>query len=389
MIKLEIKDEYLWSADSGMYIVGSNGIQLGHCGGKANYNQSWEYPAYFSLFDGEQELIERQQIGLKIKGNCTRSNAMKSLGIYWRKEYGNKNIDYPFFPDNTTDKYKRLFLRNSGNDFGQTHLKDAAITQIIKDFTAADVQNYKPSVVYLNNEYWGIHNMRDMVTPHHFDYQYGAEKNYVDILEGNEEAPLIDDGSSDLFLSEVVDFVKNNDMSNDANLAIIENRINLESYMDYIITQTYIVNGDQLHNNVKWWRDQTSLTHNKWTWIIYDTDLSFSKNDVEELWIGSLVGDYKSGFFLFNHLLKNEKFKKDFLTRYLYFIEHVFEPKRVETIINDLAGNIESEYENHQLKWNLPSSYSWKNKVNDLIEFNTKRNEFMHEQISNLMQNVR
>lgn len=389
VVKIEINEKHLWSADSGLYIIGSNGTQRGTCSGIANYNQDWEYPAFFSLQIDDEEVIERQQLGFKIKGNCTRANAMKSIGLYWRKEYGEKNIEYPFFGEESADTYKRLFLRNSGNDFGKTHIKDAVITQIIRDHTTAETQDYTPCAVYLNEEYWGIHNMRDMLTPHHFKYKYDAEKSYVDILEGDEENPAVDDGTSTLFMSEVIDFVNQNNMELDANIGIIKDRINIESYMDYIITQTYIANGDQLTNNVKWWRDATSLTHNKWTWIVYDTDLSFSLNNVNDLWIGNLKGEYKSGFFLFNKLIQNKQFKNDFLNRYLYFIDTVFEPERVEDIIQEIAGGIESEYNNHRMKWDLPSNYSWNLKINELVKFNTTRNKFMREEIIKLINNVR
>lgn len=384
VIQITINEDYLWSPDSGLFVIGNNGIALGSCNTIANYNQNWEFPAELTL-SKKGQITDIEKVGFKIKGNCTRANAMKSIGIYWRKEYGKKNTDYPFFGDESADNYKRLFLRNSGNDFGITHIKDAAITQIIKDFTAAETQNYKPSAVYLNNDYWGIYNMRDMITPHHFKYTYNVNEEYVDILEGNEQSPTADDGSTNLFLDEVVNFVQNNDLEDDKNFEKLSEQINVESYMDYIITQTYIANGDQLENNVKWWRDRTTYKFRKWTWIIYDTDLGFNLNKVNEFWLGDLAGDNRSGFFLFNHMIKNEKFRDEFLERYTYFLDHVFEKERVKYIIKKLMKNIDYEYTNHQKKWNTISKYNWNKKVNQLIQFNNERNDFIQEKINNLI----
>ena len=384
-IHLDIQENYLWSADSGLYIIGSNGIKLKKCPDLANFNQPWEYPAKISMFLGGEKIIEKQDVGFKIKGNCTRANAMKSFGIYWKKKYGNKNIETSFFDNNSTTKYKRLFLRNSGNDFRHTHIKDAVITQIVKDFTTAETQGYKPSVLYLNDEYWGIYNMRDMLTPHHFKYNYGVDDDHVDILEGNEENPVADDGVNTLFLSEIIDFVNSNDLSSDANLDILKDRMNVESYMDYIITQSYIVNADHV-NNVKWWRESTSLAHIKWTWIIYDTDFGFEIQNVNEFWLGDLTGSTKTGFFLFNNLIKNKSFRKSFLERYLFFINTVFEKGRVENIIEKLASGIEEEYPRHAKKWDIRSVSSWQKKVNDLIKFNNKRNDYVKSKITTILQ---
>ena len=192
--------------------------------------------------------------------------------------------------------------------------------------------------------------MRDMITPHHFKYTYSVNEEYVDILEGDEQSPTADDGSTNLFLDEVIHFVQNNDLEDDQNFEELSEQINVKSYMDYIITQTYIANGDQLENNVKWWRDRTTYEFRKWTWIIYDTDLGFNLNKVNEFWLGDLAGDNRSGFFLFNHMIKNDKFRDEFLERYTYFIDHVFEKERVKYIINNLMENIEYEYTNHQKK---------------------------------------
>jgi hypothetical protein len=96
VIQITINEDYLWSPDSGLFVIGNNGIALGNCNSIANYNQNWEFPAELTLSqNGEKTNINK--VGFKIKGNCTRSNAMKSIGIYWRKEYGEKKYRLPFF----------------------------------------------------------------------------------------------------------------------------------------------------------------------------------------------------------------------------------------------------------------------------------------------------
>ena len=168
VIRLNIDEEYLWSADSGLYIL-------------PNYLEKWEFPAVIEYLENDQTIF-RDNVGFRIKGNASRAHKMKSFGIYWRNEYGKKNLEYRMFHDISTSKFKRLFLRNSGNDFEETHIKDASISMIYKDYANVEYQEYKPCVLYLNNEYWGIYNIREMITPHHFNYHFDVNSDEIDLL---------------------------------------------------------------------------------------------------------------------------------------------------------------------------------------------------------------
>jgi len=56
-------------------------------------------------------------------------------------------------PDKDIDSFESFVLRNSGNDWGSTHFRDALMTSLVAD--RVDHQAYRPAVVFLNGEYWG------------------------------------------------------------------------------------------------------------------------------------------------------------------------------------------------------------------------------------------
>jgi hypothetical protein len=374
VIRLNTDEEYLWSTDSGLYIL-------------PNYLEKWEFPAVIEYLENDQTIF-RDNVGFRIKGNASRAHKMKSFGIYWRNEYGKKNLEYRMFHDISTSKFKRLFLRNSGNDFEETHIKDASISMIYKDYANVEYQEYKPCVLYLNNEYWGIYNIREMITPHHFNYHFDVNSDEIDLLEGSELNPKADDGSVNDFLNDIIYFIQENNLSNIDNYTALSNMIDIDSYIDYIIIQTYICNTDWPVGNAKWWRDKSSANYIKWRWVVYDTDLALI-SDVNKVWIGDLYGNYynnnkKDGFFIFNNLIKNTVFKKLFLERYLFFIETVFEKSRVESIILSNKARISQEYKNHHLKWNTLDFNQWSKSIDKMIQFNNKRNDIMKDLIKNL-----
>tara|TARA_B100000902_G_scaffold13304_1_gene16191 strand:+ start:5311 stop:6546 length:1236 start_codon:yes stop_codon:yes gene_type:complete len=374
IIKITLEEKYLWSPDSGIYL-------LDDC------FEKWEFPAIIEYSENEKTIFN-DSIGLRIKGEASRGKSMKSFGVYWREKYGKKKLEYQVFPNTITSDFKRLFLRNSGNDFGKTHIKDASISMIYKDYANVEFQEYKPCVLYLNNEYWGIYNIREMMTPHHFDYHFNVNNNEVDLLERSELVPEIDNGSNEQWL-DIINFIQNNDLSDNDNYNILYDMIDIDSYIDYIIIQTYICNTDWPINNVKWWRERTSVDYTKWRWIVFDTDRAFEKNNIGQVWLGDLYGNYynenkKEGFYVFNNLINNSEFKIKFLERYLFFINTVFDKKRVENIILNNKERIKIEYSNHQIKWNTLDNNQWSESIDEMIEFNNKRNDIMKEIIKNL-----
>ena len=390
-LEITIDDYYLWSADSGLYVIGINGAEM--CGPIANYNQKWEYPARVQYLENNSVVFD-EQVGLRIKGYCSRINPMKSFGLYWRNEYNSPALNYPVFKNINISTYNRLFLRNSGSDYGQTHIKDISIVSIVKDYANIEYQEYCQTVVYLNTEYWGIYNIREMITPHYFENHFSIPKDNIDLLKvspgGSALHPIADNGEVSGYINNVLSFIQNNNLSNDDNYSHIANLIDIENYIDYVIINTYIGNWDWPGNNIKWWKDRTN-NNSKWRWILYDTDAGFDLKRVESVWIGDLFGDstpfpeYEEAFYVFNNLIKNLGFKQQFLNRYLYFIETVFNKERVAALVNQNRNTIYSEYPNFQRKWNVLSVSEWTNEVDKMIIFNNQRYDIMRKIITTLI----
>lgn len=386
---ISIAEKHLWSPDSGLYVIGING-EVGWQNIVANYNQDWEHPAHIKFYENGVLQFDHQ-VGFRIKGSGSRAMPMKSLGFYWRSEYGNSSLNYQMFDEAPISKYNRLTLRNAGQDFGITQMKDGTLADVFKYKSAVEFQEYRPSVVYLNGEYWGIHNIREMITPWHFENHYGVDRNSVDFIGGSELDPEVDDGSRADWMNDIIAFIQNNDLSESANYETILERIDIESFMDYIIIQTYIGKVDWPGWNAKWWRSRTDPDYSKWKWVVYDLDLSMLKIYTEKVWIGDLYKNHtregrEEGFILLNHLLKNQDFKEAFLERYLYFIDDVFEPNRFKNIVLANKSRIESEYPQHADKWHTNTAGRWKHEIDNMIEFNNKRNVLMRNIIVSLQE---
>ena len=151
---------------------------------EGNFTQrgrEWEREAYIEYFDGGEAKFS-QNLGIRIHGGATRTYPQKSIRLYARGEYGQEFIEYPIFGNkkimeegNVADKFKTLLLRNGGNDGQSTIFRDALMQSLV-EHTSLDIQAYKPVIVFLNGEYWGIHNIRERFDRHYFEQYYGVSR---------------------------------------------------------------------------------------------------------------------------------------------------------------------------------------------------------------------
>ncbi|MBO4371345.1 MAG: CotH kinase family protein, partial [Bacteroidales bacterium] len=269
VVALSTDPQNFYHSTRGIYVQGSAGIKGNCVEFPANWNQDWERPVHFEYFDKNHKKQVSVDAGVKIFGACSRANAMKSLRIVARqKEYGPKRIEYKIFENKDIDKFKSIVLRNGGNDFDYTMLRDGIITQLCAQHMDVDVQAFQPASVYLNGEYLGLHNIREKISEHYIDENYGLEDEDIDLLENN--AQIIE--GSDREYKELIYYVGTNSLKDDKNFKYISDHIDVNNYTDYIIAQLFIDNEDWPNNNIKYWK--TNGKNSKWRWILFGTEYS-------------------------------------------------------------------------------------------------------------------
>ncbi len=353
----------------GIYVKGTNGV-AGKCSDDpVNWNQDWERPIHFEYFDKNQILQLSQDAGVKITGTCSRTNAMKSLRIIARKEYGDNRLRYKFFDKKDIDKFKSIVLRNAGNDFNRTMIRDALITGICGESMDVDVQALQPVAVFLNGEYLGMHNMREKVSDHFAEENYGPESELVDLLEykGSNEIGIIDGTDKDF--KTLMSFVEKNSLTNQTNYDKVASEIDIDNFIDYWIAQIYVGNWDWPNNNIKWWRARGKNT--KWRWILFGTEYSCNvyggqesdensvKRCLDERASGEPLGYSYGCNLLMRKLLENTAFKAKFLQRFSYHIDHTFRYARMKEFSDSLANLIKAEMVEHANRWDPGLMNSW------------------------------
>ena len=357
VISLTTTSSNLWDSISGIYVLGPNFEPEEPYYG-ANFHQDWERPVHVELYwtDGEKRLD--QDAGMKIAGAWSRSNQQKSFALHARNAYGKKYFEAKLFDELDIKRFKSFVLRDSGNDAQSTFFRDAMITHLVAK-NNIDIQAYQPAVVYLNGEYWGILNMREKLNEYYVESHYPhVEHDKVDILAGKGDGVTASEGDLTDYTA-MMDFITSHDLTDNANYQQVAAQIDIDEYIEYLVSEIYGGNDDWPHNNVKMWKSKKN--GGRWRWMLYDTDQSYNiwDRDVDKVTYDKLAkclsekgknGDTWSNVLLRN-LVKNTTFRNEFANRFADRMNQEFLPNNISHLIDSLFNNIKVEMEFHSYFW--------------------------------------
>lgn len=372
----------LWDEETGIYAMGSNASnEFPHFG--ANFWEDWERPAHIAMYETDGSLAFQLDAGIKIFGAWSRGQDQKSISIHARKSYGADAINYRIFEEKEISKFKTIILRNSGNDFNNTMLRDAFCNRIVSSL-GLDQQAYRPAIVYLNGEYWGIQNIREKVNEEYIASNHGIQEDQIDMLEGAGEAVK---GNTEHYEA-LLEYLNSNTLSNDENYSYIKTQIDIDNFIKYQLSEIFIDNRDWPGNNVKYWRERSSI--GKWRWIMYDSDFGFDTWGNENQSFNTLEYALEPNgpgwpnppwsTFLLRKMMENDSFKNDFINCFADNLNTIFLPTILEDQLKEMKLVIEPEMPSHMNRWSGDFGY-WGNRISVMNSFARARQGYVRNHI--------
>jgi len=357
VVSLAIDPNHLWDKNTGIYVEGLNYVQ--DVLQSANYFQPWERPVNVEYFDINGDQGFNINAGTRIHGRSSRTFFQKSLAIFTREKYDTTTLTYKLFGENSPDTIKSFLLRNGGNDWGITMFLDGFIHSLVIDKIDIDAQLYQPAIVFLNGKYWGIHNIREKINKHYIKKKHHTDYSKLDIIETDVLAGKLVASHGDLCeYNKMIEFIDNNTLSIKENYNTIKTWIEVDEFINYLITQVYICNIDWPNSNMKFWKNRNGS--DKWRWILYDTELSCHKNneyyqfDMLEHMFAESSETYATApwsNYLIRKLFENDEFKSEFIQRMAVYLNTIFDSNHVMYVLDSLQKNIEPEIKKNHDKW--------------------------------------
>jgi hypothetical protein len=390
VISVAINPDYLYNNDYGIYTDGGHGLNSL----AANFRQDWERSASVEYFDKNKVSQFSQNIGLSIFGNYTRIYAKKSFAVKTKDKYGKKSIKYKLFPQKELDKFTSFGIRSGGNGWHFSVFKDAMLQDLVHENMDVDYQANQPVVLFVNGEYWGVSYLRERFNKDYFKYNNGV-KEKIDLLELN---ALVKKGDATDY-NNLITYISTHNLADNSAYNEVLKQIDLNNYLNYMVTEIYTGNLDWPNNNVRYWKEKTE--DGKWRWLVYDLDntfglpgfnnLEYAAGDLHDPVYNNNEQEWST--FLFKNMLKNQLFRNRFMGKYLTHIYTTFKPARVDSFVDKYKNQIAAEMPRDIQRWlndnrygkarTLTSYQKWENEVNSIYSFAASRPAVAKQHLEN------
>lgn len=390
IVSLAFNPEDLFDYNRGIYVAGngfdnfrkssSETTALCTPGNYSNSGSFWERDASFEFFENSVQKI-CQPITARIHGGCSRSFPYKSF-----KLFSDDNFDkYDLIKAQKTHNQASVVLRNSGNDYNKTLFKDVFIHQLVKPLKIP-IQEYRPSILYLNGEYWGIHNLRDRVDNDYLNKIYGVDKKNIDLIKVVFDGPVeIEYGDDEAYKSLKSFFMNNNFTDNSLYEKALE-KMDIENFIDYQIVEIFVGNIDWPQNNVRLWRVKTEKANKapndgKWRWVFFDADRSLGETvPVGHNNLKDAINRPQN--FIFSKLLQNKTFKTKFVARFTELLDSTFKYENSSKLYLQIKKVYEPEMEIHLKRWRIIGTKNqWERNCQDVLDYLKNRPGIMRNHL--------
>lgn len=363
----------------------------------ANYQArgtDWERPAHLEFFLPDGRLGFEREVFVGIQGQSSRSFRQKSLGVSGR----GGEINYDLFPGwraHATGEPLRQFanfrLSNSGNDWSYTLLRDALSHVLVQDLPL-DGLAYRPAVLYLDGEFWGLHNLREQQDGRWIQTHYGVPRTEVVLCEMRDS--LLEGRSGDEApFAQLRSYISTNDLNVPHVAEWVRGQMDVDNFLLYHAVEIYLANADWPHNNIRYWRRRLAQNDptappgqdGRWRWMLFDTDLGYGhpwSGGYGENTLAAVTNpggrptvDAPWSTVILRQLLKANAFRNPFINQMADLLNSQFQEDRAAAVIDRLSEAIAPAMPEQLNRWRTmgDSLAGWTNQVRTLRRFASQR----------------
>ena len=265
-----------------------------------------EIGATVSMYEGGEKKFTNG-CGVYIYGHTSLRNPQKSIKLKFRSVYGG-SLKYDVF-GNGIDEYSSISLRKGQDAFSMIFRNELFQDLAAEISPSLLTLEGKFCVLYVDGEYYGICSLLEDVSSQYVSSHTGGSKSSVERMA----FPMVENAgfASSEFYEDVIRFSAHNARLSDEAYATLCERIDINSFIDWFIIESFSGNVD-INFNIEVVR--SDATDNKWHFVLFDLDHSFER-PVLALF-GYHVYSSEDLLHLVNALFSNDKFISDFSARY-------------------------------------------------------------------------
>ena len=354
VITITAGDDLLFDPATGMY---------------PNFEEDIEIPAHVEMIETNGTVGFSQIAEIEIHGSASAFIPQKSIALKAKKSLGGKEFPYSVFPDLGFDAYRSLIVRNSGQDNNLSMFRDALVSSLVRDLSDVNgiitkpdlhTQGFRPSVVYINGEYWGIYNLRERSDKRYLKVHFDLDDDEIDLIDGFDE---VKEGDINDW-NDLLNYLNATDFTSDANFEVLKTRVDADHFLDYNVFNVYNDNHDWPENNNRRWRERDG--DGRWKYLTYDLDFTFGLFTAQGwnsgAWynnsLARLLDEFSNSWpnnkvstLLFRKMIQNKKWRTDFVNRMADQLNVLYNADRINGRISTFKSVYAPEMPQHIDRW--------------------------------------
>ncbi|MEO1833539.1 MAG: lamin tail domain-containing protein [Akkermansiaceae bacterium] len=269
-----------------------------------------------------------------------------ALRVSFKSKYGPKRLKYDLFSeteyggDTAVDSFDQILLRNGSHDSIFSHHYSHSRGTYIRSryFFDRQLEEGHPSMrgrfvhVYLNGEYYGQFHLMERPNADFMATHLGGEEEDYDIMKGR----------SGIFVSQGEATAWNHMVANKNNYGVIEDYMDIDSYIDYMLLNFYGGNEHDWYPQHNWVAGRKREAGGKFKFFMWDNDFLNRRGGNSSTGSTANTTDNGGPGNLISALIQHEEFKIRLADRAQkhFFNGGMLTPERVKADFTKLAQGI-------------------------------------------------
>ena len=304
-----------------------------------NFEKKREVRATAELL-GESGDILNQAVGLRLQGNTARAERNKRLTIAAREEYSGSNTFQAALYEGISTHAVML----------KSYFPDTLASRLVSN-RSVSVQGSIPVKVFLNGEFLYNSYMLERYDKQYFRQHYNVD-GFVLVKDGAVHDEDIS-SADNIRYQEYMGWVADTDFSDPQEWEAFQEETDVQSYIDYVVTNYYLCNIDlsDNHNYVLWRsasRGKSPYADQRWRWCIYDIDalawMPYRPKYGNVVEINAFSNDFTfdlDSTTLFRSLKSSPEFRERFVLSFMDILNNNFAPANVEEVLADYGYTLD------------------------------------------------
>lgn len=378
-----------------VYCINADDVDL--YGGLGIVDNPWytfKVPCHIDIFDENKVLVASQNSSIKVDGGAggSRYNPQRSFRLdYDHKIFGEGDIDAVLIPDKPNTKHtSSSYIRNGSNFWNNVFFKEGFMERCSNADTFAIYNAYRPIVVFLNGQYFGLYELREKYTDDFLKNEFKCDNDSTDILSvsystGAGIIQTLEGSDTGWFATHAQ--IMSLDPTSSTFYDDVNTRLDRDNYADYFATENWWTNFDWIWNNMKVIRMRN--LDNRWKMALQDMEWGLAgwgnywDNGYD--YVASNTGN--TFVDIYYKMLENNQYKNFYINRYADLMNTAFLPDSTNKKLDNMWREAIPEWRRQILRWqdsdtnnvatHIAEFLATKNAFKDFID---NRNDFVRDQ---------